>query len=64
MMNEKMHGKKGRSKHARAEMRSLKRGGAPKGVVAAEAAEYGMRNGGMVGCNGGGSRGKQDYGKR
>lgn len=64
MMKGKMHGKKHGSKHARAEMRALKRGGAPKGVMAAEAAEYGMKHGGMVGCNGGGSRGQQDYGKR
>jgi len=64
MMKGKMHGKKHGSKHARAEMRALKRGGAPKGVVAAEAAEYGMKHGGMVGSGCGGYRSKQDYGKR
>lgn len=64
MMKGKMHGKKHGSKHARAEMRALKRGGAPKGVMASEAAEYGMKDGGMVGRGCGGYRSKQDYGKR
>jgi hypothetical protein len=56
----KMHGKKGASKHGRSEMRALKRAGASRAVMAEEAAEYGMKDGGYV-C---GHRGKQDYGKR
>jgi hypothetical protein len=59
-MMEKHKGKKHGSKHGRNEMRALKRGGASRSVMAAEAAEYGMKDGGYV-C---GHRSKQDYGKR
>lgn len=41
------HGMKD-GKHARAEMRALKRGGAPAAVMANERREYAMANGGMV----------------
>ena len=56
----KMHGKKHGKKQERSEMRALKRAGASRAVMAEEAAEYGMKDGGYV-C---GHRSKQDYGKR
>ena len=36
-------------KHAMKEMATLKKGGASKGMMAAERAEYGMKRGGKVG---------------
>lgn len=47
-MKGKMAGKGGKGKHAASEMAALKRGGAGKGVMADERAEYGMKSGGMV----------------
>jgi len=51
-------GQVGKKAHMKAEMAALRKGGAPKAVMAEEKAEYGMKVGGMVG------HGTFDYGKK